>query len=76
MAAKGDFKGTHRLQSVPLTLGGAIQFQVENVMAAVAAAWALNLDWDTIRLGLASFSNDTHNAQGRFNLFQSSAVPL
>ena len=70
VAAKGDFKERIALQAVPLTLGGAIHFQVENVMAAVAAAWALKLNWDTIRIGLANFSNDTHNAQGRFNLFK------
>jgi cyanophycin synthetase len=46
-----------------------IPFQVENAMASVAAAWALGLDWDTIRHGLAGFSNDADNAQGRFNLF-------
>ena len=51
-------------------MGGAIGFQVENVMASVAAAWALNIPWDTIRLGLLRFSNDNDNAQGRFNLFQ------
>ena len=38
-------------------------------MAAIAAAWALGLDWDTIRRGLASFVNDADNAPGRFNVF-------
>ena len=31
---------------------------------------SVGLDWDTIRAGLAGFSNDTHNAQGRFIFFQ------
>ena len=53
-----------------MTLGGAVGFQVENVMASVAAVWALGLDWDTIRKGLASFSTDENNAAGRFNVFQ------
>jgi cyanophycin synthetase len=70
VAAKGDFQQTIALKDVPLTLGGAIGFQVDNVMAAVAAVWALDVPWDTIRKGLARFSNDTDNAQGRFNLFQ------
>jgi cyanophycin synthetase len=39
-------------------------------MASVAAVWALGLDWDTIRKGLASFSTDENNAAGRFNVFQ------
>ncbi len=70
VAARGTFRETIALADIPLTMGGRIVFQVENVMASVAAAWALGLDWNTIRQGLASFSNDTDNAQGRFNLFQ------
>ena len=70
VAAKGEVLESIALAEVPVTLGGRIGFQVENVMASVAAAWALGLDWDTIRQGLARFSNDSDNAQGRFNLFQ------
>jgi cyanophycin synthetase len=57
------------LAGVPITRAGAIGFQVENVMAAVAAAWAVDLSWDTIRMGLASFAGETDNAPGRFNIF-------
>ena len=70
VAAKGDFQQKIALADIPITLGGAIGFQVENVMASVAAVWALGVDWDVIRQGLALFANDTDNAQGRFNLFQ------
>jgi len=38
-------------------------------MASVAAAWALGVDWNTVRSGLASFSSEQNNAQGRFNVF-------
>ncbi|MDP5239389.1 cyanophycin synthetase [Uliginosibacterium sp. 31-16] len=57
------------LAGVPITRDGTISFQVENVMASVAAAWAVGLEWDVIRAGLASFVNDSDNAPGRFNLF-------
>ena len=70
VAAKGDFKHHIPLSKVPVTLGGSIGFQVENVMASVAAVWALKLDWATIEAGLAGFSNDNDNAAGRFNLFK------
>lgn len=70
VAAKGDEKHLFPLADIPITMGGAIGFQVDNVMASVAAAWALGLSPDTIRGGLASFSNDSHNAQGRFNMFK------
>jgi cyanophycin synthetase len=69
VAAKGATKHFINLADIPVTLGGAVGFQVENVMASVAAVWALGLDWDTIRTGLASFSTDQNNAAGRFNVF-------
>jgi cyanophycin synthetase len=68
VAAEGSWRERVALRDVPITRGGTIAFQVENVMAAVAAAWALGLDWDTLRRGLASFVNDTSNAPGRFNV--------
>ena len=36
---------------------------------AVAAAWALGLDWGVIRAGLKTFVSDAHAVPGRFNLF-------
>jgi cyanophycin synthetase len=43
---------------------------VDNVMASIAAVWALGVDWRIIGSGLASFSNDSDNAAGRFNIFK------
>ncbi|GAB2841922.1 cyanophycin synthetase [Pseudoduganella ginsengisoli] len=57
------------LSEVPITKNGAIGFQVENVMASVAAAWGAGIDWASIRKGLATFDNDSANAPGRFNMF-------
>ncbi|MEW5782843.1 MAG: cyanophycin synthetase [Pseudomonadota bacterium] len=57
------------LAAIPLTRNGTIGFQVENVMAAVGAAWALGIDWETIRRGLATFVSDASTAPGRFNVF-------
>lgn len=57
------------LADIPITQNGLIGFQIENAMAATAAAWALGIDWATIRRGLATFVNDTESAPGRFNVF-------
>jgi cyanophycin synthetase len=57
------------LSAIPLTRNGTIGFQVENAMAVVAATWALQVNWETIRAGLASFINDAKTAPGRFNFF-------
>ena len=69
VAAAGDWRHAIPLAQIPLTRHGTIAFQVENAMAAVAAAWAAGIDWGSIRAGLASFSNDAGTAPGRFNLF-------
>jgi cyanophycin synthetase len=53
---------------VPLTRGGRIGFQVENALAAVAAAWGCGVPFDAVRAGLASFVNDAAGAPGRFNV--------
>ena len=68
VAAEGAWRERILLRDIPITRGGSIGFQVENAMAAVAAAWALGLGWDTIRRGVASFANDADNAPGRFNV--------
>ncbi len=43
------------LQAIPLTEGGTLDFQNMNVLAAVAAAWALNVHEDLIRAGIETF---------------------
>jgi cyanophycin synthetase len=68
VAAEGARQERIALSGIPLTRGGAIPFQVDNAMAAIGAAWAAGLDWDAIRSGLASFTSDSGNAPGRFNL--------
>ncbi|WP_198116812.1 cyanophycin synthetase [Massilia rhizosphaerae] len=69
VAAQGRKEERVPLADVPITRGGAIGFQVENVMASVAAAWAVGISWDAIRLGLKTFVGESDNAPGRFNVF-------
>ncbi|SFM16591.1 cyanophycin synthetase [Variovorax sp. OV329] len=68
VASEGSWRERVPLLGVPITRNGTIGFQVDNVMAAVAAAWAVGLDWDTIRSGLASFLSDSAGVPGRFNV--------
>ncbi|MDO8931878.1 MAG: cyanophycin synthetase, partial [Rhodocyclaceae bacterium] len=69
VASEGATEYRIALADIPLTRNGSIGFQVENAMAAMAAAWGLGLPWETIRQGLATFVNDAASAPGRFNLF-------
>ena len=69
VAAQNQEEHRFDLASIPITRNGTIGFQVENAMAAIAAAWALNVDWQTIQKGISTFVNDAASAPGRFNLF-------
>ncbi|WP_026640468.1 cyanophycin synthetase [Bordetella petrii] len=69
VAAQGEEEIRIDLCDIPLTRGGAIAFQVDNAMAAIAAAWSLGIEWDAIRRGLATFVSDAHTVPGRFNVF-------
>ncbi|MBU1351189.1 MAG: cyanophycin synthetase [Gammaproteobacteria bacterium] len=68
VASEGSWRETIHLRDVPITRNGKIGFQVENVMASIAAAWGAGLPWQTIRRGLSGFVNDSDNAPGRFNI--------
>jgi len=69
VAVQGGFQKRIALTQVPVTAGGQIGFQVDNVLASVGAAWALDMPWDTIAQGLATFVSDAQSVPGRFNLF-------
>ncbi|MDS1003180.1 cyanophycin synthetase [Clostridium sporogenes] len=56
------------VNKVPITLRGKLTYNVENIMAAMAALIALGVDINTIRQGLESFSNEEQNP-GRFNVY-------
>ena len=68
VASEGSWRETIHLRDVPITRNGKIGFQVENVMASVAAAWGVGMPWQNIRRGLSGFVNDSDNAPGRFNI--------
>jgi cyanophycin synthetase len=61
---------------VPLTHGGRVPFQIENVLAAVGAAWALGVSFERIREALAAFHPDMHDCPGRFNLIEIRGVTV
>ncbi|MEF8707247.1 MAG: cyanophycin synthetase, partial [Candidatus Accumulibacter sp. UW27] len=69
VASGGGVEHRIAMAGIPVTRNGAIGFQVENAMAAIAAAWALGMDWATMQRGLSSFVNDAQTAPGRFNVF-------
>jgi cyanophycin synthetase len=57
-------------EDVPLTLGGAARFQVQNVMAAVAAVHAQGMAIELIRAGLTTFLPSGATTPGRMNVLR------
>ena len=76
VAVKGTEAFRVPLAGIPITRNGTISFQIENAMASIAAAWALGIDADTIRRGVATFVNDAATAPGRFNVFDYKGATL
>ncbi len=56
------------IDEVPLTHAGRVPFQVENALAASAAAWALGMTPEAVRAGLQTFRADHQNAPCRFDV--------
>jgi len=70
MLAEGD--RTHDLavlSQIPMSHAGHVGFQLENILAAAAAAWCVGLSPETIRAGLESFRADVAGTPTRFNVF-------
>lgn len=58
------------LDHLPLTRAGQVAFQVENALAAIAAAWSLGTRMDVIRDRAASFAADIDKVPARFNVLE------
>ena len=64
------------LEALPCTHGGRVGFQVENVLAATAAGWALGISPKTIVAGLQAFQGNLVDNPARFNVLQSAGKTL
>ncbi len=64
---------THLL---PVTFGGKAIFNVQNAMAAAAAAYCAGAHLHDIRAGLRSFTSSFYQAPGRMNLTEVSGVKV
>lgn len=64
------------LERVTFTAGGKICFQVQNALAATAAAWAAGLNPALIARALSTFTTDAGMTPGRFNVSEVNGVEL
>lgn len=58
------------LADLPMTDSGRVRFQVENALAATAAAWSLGVAPGRIRGALTTFLRYPNECPGRWNLFR------
>lgn len=58
------------VHAIPLTHGGKIGFEVDNVLAATAACWSVGIPKEIIQGRLGNFQGDTGTVPGRFNVIQ------
>jgi cyanophycin synthetase len=68
IAVGRDERRVARVADLPITMGGRIGFQVDNMLCAVAAGYALGLSLDAIRTGIETFQSDIKTTPGRFNV--------
>lgn len=56
------------VDAVPITHGGRIGFEVDNVLAAAAACWSVGIPKEIIQGRLGGFQGDVGTVPGRFNV--------
>lgn len=60
--------------SIPMTLNGAVRYNIGNAMAAAGAALKMGLPVESIREGLKNFRSDPVSNPGRLNVFDLNGV--
>jgi cyanophycin synthetase len=56
------------VDAIPLTHGGRVGFEVDNVLAATAACWSVGVPKEIISSRLGNFRGDVGTVPGRFNV--------
>ncbi|MBN9658070.1 MAG: UDP-N-acetylmuramyl tripeptide synthase [Acidobacteria bacterium] len=59
-----------RVERVPLTFGGRVSFQIENLLAAVGAAYALGIPAESIERQAEDFTPDLEHNPARYNVLE------
>lgn len=65
-----DHTMIERVDEIPITFGGTAMFNIENVLAAVLAAYVQEIDIEDIREGLRTFYPSLEQTPGRMNTWK------
>ena len=63
-----------KIEDVPITLNGVLEFNIENVMSACASLIAMQVDYSMIKVGLSKFELSEKYNSGRFNMYDCNGV--
>lgn len=64
------------VSDIPITMGGAARYNIQNALAATCLALAMNIPVAAIRAGLAGFKPDARDNPGRCNEFNHNGARL
>ena len=73
---KGKIFKISNIKSIPITLGGKLIFNLENILAVCGALVGLEIDYCMIRKGLESYLLNSDNNLGRFNCYSVNGVNI
>lgn len=65
-----------KIRDIPITMGGRAKHNLENALAAIAAALCLQLKPEIILRGVTQFKPDFEHNPGRLNLIESGGVKI
>lgn len=66
---EGDSIQVMRAAEIPATLDGLAEFNVQNAMGAIAAAYAQGVPVKVIRMAMSTYTNSFEQSPGRLNVF-------
>ena len=69
LAEKNEATSVINIKDIPATLGGIVECNVENSLAAVAVSYGLGIFPENVASALKLFTSDISNNPGRFNFF-------
>lgn len=67
--ANGQIVPVAKIDEIPATLNGKIVYNIENSLAAAAAAYSVKIPVNIISKGIKTFYCDENHNPGRFNMF-------
>ncbi|GAB6169202.1 cyanophycin synthetase [Clostridium carnis] len=71
---KGRIYNICNIKDVPITLNGALEFNIENILGICGALVGIGVDYCMIRNGIESYKLNTRENLGRFNCYDVNGI--